>query len=444
MKRARSKGLSNRLKKDRISQLPDPLICHILSHLPTKEAVSTSVLSTRWRSLWLWLPSLELDSREKLQFQDLSALMSFGDRFFDSTRVSYIHKLDLTIDGDASYLTSWINAAVKRRIQHLSVRNYKGSTDLYEIPISLYSCDTLVSLTLSHVALVSAEFVSLPCLKTMCLKCNVFSNEATFETLVSRCPVLENLVINVTGNETKVYRVHSPSLKMLTFARASKCFQVDYDREVIIDAPLLCSLNIIDFVSKVIIVNNMESLAEFDVYLVSSRNRIRSLLYKISRVRDMTITNDIFEGIHHYSQLERYPQFCYLSRLSVLLFARKLNLLAAFLESCPNLKSLVLVCTGWNKELSAEEMNQISSLFVPKCLKSSLEYVDFKTLIRGHATETKLVRYFLENSAILKNVRLCVGYHPNIEKMLSIREELLKIPRASTKCELDFHFLLLG
>ncbi|CAL9243411.1 unnamed protein product, partial [Arabidopsis halleri] len=55
-----SKGFSQRLEEDRISQLPDPLICHILSHLLPKEAITTSVLSTRWRSLWLWVPNLEL------------------------------------------------------------------------------------------------------------------------------------------------------------------------------------------------------------------------------------------------------------------------------------------------------------------------------------------------------------------------------------------------
>ncbi|KAG7534100.1 Leucine-rich repeat 2, partial [Arabidopsis thaliana x Arabidopsis arenosa] len=78
-------------------------------------------------------------------------------------------------------------------------------------------------------------------------------------------------------------------------------------------------------------------------------------------------------GIHHSSKLEPLPQYGYLSRLSVFLHAPDLNLLITFLESCPNLKSLVLSQVGWDRELSDEEMNRIGSSFVPKCLLSSLE-----------------------------------------------------------------------
>jgi hypothetical protein len=37
---------------DRLSSLPDDLICRILSFLPTREAALTSQLSRRWRRVW--------------------------------------------------------------------------------------------------------------------------------------------------------------------------------------------------------------------------------------------------------------------------------------------------------------------------------------------------------------------------------------------------------
>ncbi|XP_027060991.2 F-box/LRR-repeat protein 25-like [Coffea arabica] len=45
---------------DLLSELPDPLLCSIISYLPTKEAIATSILSRRWRSLWKCLTRIDI------------------------------------------------------------------------------------------------------------------------------------------------------------------------------------------------------------------------------------------------------------------------------------------------------------------------------------------------------------------------------------------------
>ncbi|CAH2070084.1 unnamed protein product [Thlaspi arvense] len=129
-----------------------------------------------------------------------------------------------------------------------------------------------------------------------------------------------------------------------------------------------------------------------------------------------------------YSKQEPLPQFGYVSRLHISLRVTVLKSLPTFLESFPNLKSLILVCDD-----DYEKMNETSFSTVPECLPLSLEFVDFEIPISGHVGEMKLVRYFLENSAVLKKLTLTLEEYSVREK--STLKELLRTPRASTKCE---------
>ncbi|CAA7032702.1 unnamed protein product [Microthlaspi erraticum] len=414
------------LKKDRISELPDSLICDILTHLSTKKVVSTSVLSTRWRNIWLWVPNVELNSKT---FPNVNAFVKFGDRFFDPIRVSCIQKLELTLnpkartlDDDESYFTSWIEAAIKRKIHHLDVRLSKVS--LRKKPLRLYSCDTLVYLRLYQVVLADAEFVSLPCLNTMYLDKNWYPREATLEKLISSCPVLKNLKIVASDLDTKVFRVHSRSLKTISIKRGRIVLpQYNNVPGVVIDAPLLRRLSIDDRKSESFVVKNLESHAKLDIYLSFG-------------LGEMTISSFTFRLICRYSELEPLPQFCYMSDLCVAVHPTKLKQLETFLESCPNLKSLFLVQLGsynYNPEVPSEEMNQEGLPSVPQCLLSSLQLVRFKVPITGVAGEMKLVNYFLKNSTVLKKLILRLDSRSAKDEIL---KELFEIPRGSTECEL--------
>ncbi|KFK43511.1 hypothetical protein AALP_AA1G135000 [Arabis alpina] len=57
----------------KISELSEDLLVKILSFLPTKEAVSTSILSKQWQFLWRWLPKLEYD------IDDFESEFAFGE-----------------------------------------------------------------------------------------------------------------------------------------------------------------------------------------------------------------------------------------------------------------------------------------------------------------------------------------------------------------------------
>ena len=46
-------GEDDSQEKDVFSRLPDDILVHILLFLSTKEAIRTSVLSKRWKCLWM-------------------------------------------------------------------------------------------------------------------------------------------------------------------------------------------------------------------------------------------------------------------------------------------------------------------------------------------------------------------------------------------------------
>ncbi|KAG7532294.1 F-box domain [Arabidopsis thaliana x Arabidopsis arenosa] len=211
---------------DMISKLPDTLISEILFYLPTKEAVRTSVLSNRWRSLWLLVPGLDLDSCE---FLDFNAFSSFVNKCLDFSRENELclHKLKLSIHQDENEnhnqfcVTRWIDFVAKGKLKHLDVERFLKRKCLEVImPVSLFVCQTLVYLRLSRV-LFSTSFeesssVSLPRLKTLRLELNVYSNETSLESLISYIPVLEDLtIVRRVGDNVKYLRVRSQTLTSL-------------------------------------------------------------------------------------------------------------------------------------------------------------------------------------------------------------------------------------
>ncbi|AAC83034.1 putative F-box/FBD/LRR-repeat protein [Arabidopsis thaliana] len=430
---------ARRSEEDRLSNLPESLICQIMLNIPTKDVVKSSVLSKRWRNLWRYVPGLNVEYN---QFLDYNAFVSFVDRFLALDRESCFQSFRLRYDCDEeertiSNVKRWINIVVDQKLKVLDVLDYTWGNEEVQIPPSVYTCESLVSLKLCNVILPNPKVISLPLVKVIELDIVKFSNALVLEKIISSCSALESLIISRSSvDDINVLRVSSRSL--LSFKHIGNCSDGWDELEVAIDAPKLEYLNISDHSTAKFKMKNSGSLVEAKINIIFNmeelphpndrpkRKMIQDFLAEISSVKKLFISSHTLEVIHDLGC--ELPLFRNLSSLHIDFEDHTLKMLSTFLQSCPNVKSLVVEF----KDSSKEDGDRVLS--IPRCFFTTLEYVKIERPITGEARGMKVVSYILENSPILKKLNLCLN--SSREKSESvILKELLTIPRLSTSCK---------
>jgi len=196
--------------QDRISDLSDCVLLHILSFLNAKEAVQTCILSKRWINLWKTLSTLTLSvdhfgTNQRLK-RFLSMLLSLRDHSTD------IHSLVVHEDiMDHNLYQKIIEYAFSRNIQHFQIHY----TPFNLLPSCFFSSLTLTSLTLTGINLMlPRQHQIFPCshsqsfnfpalttlsLKHLCFCCNDNDNDndnGSFVDPFSTFNMLNTLIID--------------------------------------------------------------------------------------------------------------------------------------------------------------------------------------------------------------------------------------------------------
>lgn len=239
---------------DIISRLSDDLLVRILSFNPTKDAIRTSRLSKRWRSLWTLVPKLEYECCQNQE----QKFTKFVYRTMLLNKAPVLERLDLKIhklgpECNAVDVGIWIDIAVSRKVSALGVDiciYRQGSISCF--PRSLYSCETLESLTLTnhHSFLVDVPSeVCLPSLRKLCLMVVDLAVNASLHRVLSGCPNLEELSLTrldcVQGADQSMdFTIDVPSLKILSVI--DKRRSVESSNGYVINAPSLTYLRIND------------------------------------------------------------------------------------------------------------------------------------------------------------------------------------------------------
>lgn len=215
--------------EDRISSLPDPIICHILSFVPTKTAAITSILSKRWNPLWLSVLVLHFEDET---FQNLVSFSHFMSSVFLLRDIT-LPLRSFHLNRSKRYgiepqdINRFVHAVAQRGIENLNLE----LSGMIALPRSTFSCRTLVFLHLKWITVkdLSQLVVDFPLLKKLDLSCVLLERAEYIIQLLSGSPILEELQAECLIVQNKEWlvslnfvREKFPSLPKLITANITK------------------------------------------------------------------------------------------------------------------------------------------------------------------------------------------------------------------------------
>ncbi|XP_021287372.1 F-box/LRR-repeat protein At4g14096-like [Herrania umbratica] len=349
--------------EDFISQLPNELLRHILSFLPTKDIVSTSALSSRWRSLWtsFAIVNFNFDAWKEKQKERPSFLDKVQRELLipDTTRIRKFH-----LHSDCAVCFSQILASmsivsevVNHKVEELDLSiPYHLESNLFTFPHCLFTSQTLISLKLHMTQVTLINFptsIFLPRLKTLYLDYIKFQDEHSAQLLLSACPVLKELCIDNCGwTKTTEITISIPTLLTLSL--------IFFDENPPDISIKICTPNLLNFyhtssLQVELITCNLSSVtrAEVDVFgslgydqrvRAQAAHRTLQLLKAIRGVKFLELSYETLQGISFAEnfQANHLPTFYNLTDLNVNFnFANRDGAaLMHVLQKSPNLRSL--------------------------------------------------------------------------------------------------------
>ena len=249
---------------DRISQLPEHIIHHILFFMPPKDAARTSTLSMTWRQAWNSLPRSDfrfssrnsyysyVSEEEKAEFVEETGqfIKSVDEALFplrEQKKIIQRFSLNMSLC-DAIYdscIDNWIELVNGNHIETLdlgilSMIHVKN----YVLPQKTFSVESLVKLSLSGCKLESDYFsynMKPICLRELTLRF-VEIDAHTIMKILRCCPLLEVFVLDLCMKmRSVVHLVNVPKLKK------AKLYGISWDR---VEAPNLEVFHCERFIGK--------------------------------------------------------------------------------------------------------------------------------------------------------------------------------------------------
>ncbi|KAI5410635.1 F-box/FBD/LRR-repeat protein At5g56420 [Lathyrus oleraceus] len=361
----------------------------LLSFLPTKHAATTSILSKRWKSLWLSVLTLDFDCKS---FKDMTC------HGYSVHKLMLLRKIELPIllmrfnciyAHDHSTLKQnninlFVSYVMNRGIENLNI----SGSDM-KLPPSILSCKTLKVLKLKGIIVNGfSHQVDFPVLKILHLKRMIFEWHELLLKLLSGCHILEEL-------ETKY----------LGFRNGLRVPAKEFDGLLpsLVRAKIYCH----DSIIPLHLVRNVETL-----HMEQAQLKCCSKL----------------------------PMFHNLTHVKLKFFFNMWGWLQQMLEQYHKLQSLIIQGCEYQDE-SWNNQSWKDPPIVPKCLSLHLRTCCLADC-KGTESELQFAKYILQNSKILKTMKSKYDCCADIKAKQQMTAELSSFAKDSTMCEVVFENLI--
>ncbi|KAL7240363.1 hypothetical protein ACSBR2_006082 [Camellia fascicularis] len=469
---------------DRISMLPDSLLIHILSFLPTiEDAIETGVLSKRWQYLWTSLPSLLFsypDIGSDIYYDRLVEFARFVDKTLVLCNCSKLKKFMVEFDYDSRFVSNvnlWIRFATRNATEKLQLYLYSGDEGLPEedrfvLPQFFFTNSSFTELCFSYCTLVPKRVVNWKLLKKLSIG-YVKLYDGVIQKILAGSPVLEILELYSFYGITRLH-VTKPSLKKLILREVweYKEEEEEEEEEVGIDnehnywleisAPNLQSLEISGSLGRTNCrLADVSSLVDATLYCNFTsyvddddshhdyewyQNSLTGLLASLVHVKNLTLGSWALQVL---STMEMKGLRSPLSKCECLTIEESvLPGIANILESCSHLETLVITLSPSSRfeyfrdnltnHFSAE-LYCISQKAASEFLMMHLKIVKLAGLRwYYHDFPFSFVQFLLKNARVLQKMVIKVDWI-RLEERFQAAQRFLSFPRSSPDAVIMFH-----
>ncbi|GAV80216.1 F-box domain-containing protein/LRR_2 domain-containing protein/FBD domain-containing protein [Cephalotus follicularis] len=415
------------LPPDSLSDLPQSIVESILMRLPIRDAVKTSILSSKWRYKWTMLPELVFDDECVALSNDRVLVENSLVKFI--TRALFlhqgpIHKFQLSISylESCSDIDQWLLFLSRNDIKELVL--VLGEGEWYRVPSCLFSCKKLTLLELFRCEFdPPCTFEGFLCLRSLNLHHVLVAPEA-IESLISSCPLLESLALSYF--DSLELNIRAPNLKYL-------CLEGEFKDIFLENTPLLVSISVAMYMTDDIAEHFEQSSSCNFIKFLGGVPLLERLIGHIYFTKYLSIGDDPGKLPVTYSHLKTVElyQVSFEDRKEILVVLR-------LITNCPNLKELQI--SGSSNAMAfieAPEYVLLEKEYPTDCTFERLTLVKM-TEMSGVPYEMEFIKFLLANSPVLETLSITPCIYVK-DGRLDMLIELVRFRRASAVAEIIFN-----